>query len=55
MPTIFQEKIDRTLESQTPAWQDYIIIATRWTAEEHMDQISTVLEKLERSGNKASI
>ena len=47
MPTIFQENIDKTLEYQTPAWQDDIIIATRSTAEEHMHQVSNVLEKLE--------
>ena len=54
MPTIFQENIDKTLEYQTPAWQDDIIIATRSTAEEHMHQVSNVLENLEKSGYKAS-
>ena len=29
IPTIFQEKIDRTLEYCTPAWLDDIIIVTR--------------------------
>ena len=54
MPTIFQENIDKTLEYQTPAWQDDIIIATRSTAEEHMHQLSNVLDKRERAGYKAS-
>ena len=54
MPTIFQENIDKTLEYQTPAWQDDIIIATRSTAEEHMNQVSSVLEKLEKVGYRAS-
>ena len=54
MPTIFQENIDKTLEYQTPAWQDDIIIATRSTAQEHMEQVSKVLTKLERAGYKAS-
>ena len=53
MPTIFQENIDKTLEYQTPAWQDEIIIATRSTAEEHMDQVSNVLAKMERAGYNA--
>ena len=29
IPTIFQEKIDRTLEYCTPAWLDDIIVVTR--------------------------
>ena len=29
IPTIFQEKIDRTLEYSTPAWLDDIIVVTR--------------------------
>ena len=35
IPTIFQEKIDRTLGHQTPVWLDDIIIVTRGTKEEH--------------------
>ena len=54
MPPKFQENIDKTLEYQTPAWQDDIIIATRSTTEEHLEQISNVLTKLERAGYKAS-
>ena len=34
-PTIFQEKVDRTLGHQTPVWLDDIIIVTRGTKEEH--------------------
>ena len=29
IPTIFQEKIDRTLEYCTPAWLDDILVVTR--------------------------
>ena len=54
MSTLFQENIDKTLEYQTPAWQDDIIIATRSTAEERMEQVSNVLAKLGRAGYKAS-
>ena len=54
MPTIFQENIDKTLEYQTPAWQDDIIIATRSTAEEHMERGSEILDKLEKAGYRAS-
>ena len=35
IPTIFQEKIDRTLVHQTPAWLHDIINVTRETKEEH--------------------
>ena len=33
--TIFQEKIDRTLEYSTPAWLDAIIVVTRGSKQEH--------------------
>ena len=35
IPTIFQEKIDQTLESQHPAWLDDILIVTKGTKEHH--------------------
>ena len=54
MPAFFQENIDKTLEYQTPEWQDDIIIATRSTAEEHMNQVSNIMDKLEKAGYKAS-
>ena len=54
MPTIFQEIIDKTLEYQTPAWQDDIIILTRSTPEEHLAEVSKVLRKFKNAGYKAS-
>ena len=54
MPTIFQEKIDKTLEHKTPAWQDDIIIVTRSTLEEHITEVQKVLSRLENAGYKAS-
>ena len=54
MPTIFQEKIDKTLEHKTPAWQDDILIVTRSTPEEHITELGKVLRKLENAGYKAS-
>ena len=54
MPTIFQEKIDKTLEHKTPAWQDDIIIVTRSTPQEHIAEVREVLTKLENAGYKAS-
>ena len=50
MSTIFQEKIDKTLEHKTPAWQDDIIIVTRSTPEEHIAEVQEVLTKLENAG-----
>ena len=54
IPTIFQEKIDRTLGHQTPVWLDDIIIVTRGTKEEHTRKLYSVLTKLENEGYKAS-
>ena len=35
IPTIFQEKIDRTLKYCTPAWLDDIIVVTRGSKQDH--------------------
>ena len=35
IPTIFQEKIDRTFEKGTPAWLDDIIVVTRGHKQQH--------------------
>ena len=45
IPTIFQEKIDRTLGDQIPVWLDDIIIVTRRTKEEHTQKLESVLTK----------
>ena len=47
IPTIIQEKIDRTLEYSTPAWLDDIIVVTRGDREEHENKQFDVLKKLE--------
>ena len=54
MPTIFQEKIDRTLEYCTPAWLDDIIIVTRGSKQDHEKKLFDVLDKLEKAGYRAS-
>ena len=54
IPTIFQEKIDRTLEYSTPAWLDDIIVVTRGDREEHEKKLFDVLKKLEDAGYRAS-
>ena len=54
IPTIFQEKIDRTLGHQTPVWLDDIIVVTRGTKEEHTRKLYSVLTKLEDEGYRAS-
>ena len=54
IPTIFQEKIDRTLGHQIPVWLDDIIIATRGTKEQHTQKLESTLTKLENEGYKAS-
>ena len=52
--TIFQEKIDRTLEYCTPAWLDDIIVVTRGDREDHEKKLFDVLKKLEDAGYRAS-
>ena len=54
IPTIFQEKIDRTLGHETPVWLDDIIVVTRGKKEKHTQKLESVLTKLENEGYKAS-
>ena len=54
IPTIFQEKIDRTLEYCTPAWLDDIIVVTRGNKQDHEKKLFDVLTKLEKAGYRAS-
>ena len=49
IPTILQEKIDRTLEYCTPAWLDDIIIVTRGSEQDHKKKLFDVLDKLEKT------
>ena len=54
IPTIFQEKVDRTLEYCTPAWLDDIIVVTRGDRKDHEKKLFDVLKKLENAGYRAS-
>ena len=54
IPTIFQEKMDRTLGHQIPVWLDEIIFVTGGTKEQHTQKLESVLTKLENEGYKAS-
>ena len=54
IPTIFQEKIDRTLGHETAVWLDDIIVVTRGTKEKHTQKLESVLTKLKNEGYKAS-
>ena len=54
IPTIFQEKIDRTLEYCTPAWLDDIIVVTRGNKQDHEKKLFDILNKLEKAGYRAS-
>ena len=44
IPTIFQERIDKTLEFKHPAWLDDIIIVTKGSAEKHEGDIKETEE-----------
>ena len=54
IPTIFQEKIDLTLEYCTPAWLDNIIVVTRGNKQDHEKKMFDVLNKLEKAGYRAN-
>ena len=54
IPTIFQEKIDQTLENNHPAWLDDILVVTKGTKEQHKRELIDVLTKLENAGYRLS-
>ena len=53
-PTIFKEKIDRTIEYCTPAWLDDIIVVTCGNKQDNEKKIFDTLIKLEKAGYRAS-
>ena len=54
IPTIFQEKIDQTLENKHPAWLDDIIVVTKGSKEQHKKELIDVLSRLENAGYRLS-
>ena len=50
IPTIFQERLDRTLEFKHPAWLDDIIIVTKGTIEKHESEVKETMKKLDEAG-----
>ena len=50
IPTIFQERIDKTLEFKHPAWLDDIIIVTKGTIDKHEAEVKETMENLEKAG-----
>ena len=50
IPTIFQEKIDQTLEHKHPGWLDDIIVVTKGSKEQHKRELTDVLTRLENAG-----
>ena len=54
IPTIFQERIDRTLEFKHPAWLDDIIIVTKGTIEKHESEVKETMKKIRRSRIQAT-
>ena len=54
IPTIIQEKIDRTLGYCTPAWLDDFIVVTRGNEQDHEKKLFEILNKLEKAGYRAS-
>ena len=54
IPTIFQEKIDQTLQNKHLAWLDDIIVVTKGSKEEQTKELIDVLTKLENAGYRLS-
>ena len=54
IPTVFQDKIDQTLENKHPAWLDDIIVVTKGSKEQHKKELAEVLTKLENAGYRLS-
>ena len=50
IPTIFQDKIDNTLENKHPAWLDDIIVVTKGSKQKLKEELIETLEKLEKAG-----
>ena len=50
IPTIFQEKIDQTLENKHPAWLDNIIVVTKGLKVHYKKKLIDVLSRLENAG-----
>ena len=48
IPTIFQERIDKTLEFKHPAWLDDIIIVTKGNTEKHEAEIKETIKTIGR-------
>ena len=49
-PTIFQERIEETLQFKHPAWLDDINIVTKGHKEEHETGVKETMKKLEEAG-----
>ena len=50
IPTIFQERIDTTLEHKNPTWLHDILIITKGNKEKHEAEMSETMTKLEKAG-----
>ena len=54
IPTIFQEKIDQTLQKKHPAWLDDILVVTKSSKEQHRKELVDILSRLENAGYRLS-
>ena len=54
MILVFQTKIDKVLNYETPAWQDDIIVVARGTVEDYEAELMNISKKLEDNGYRAS-
>ena len=54
IPTKIQEKMERTLNYQTPVWLDDIIIVTMGDKDKKRRKMFKIREKLQQAGHRAS-
>ena len=54
IPTIFQEKIDKTLENKHPALLDDVLVVTKDSKQQHKRELIDVLTNLENAGYRLS-
>ena len=49
-----RKKTDQTLENQHPAWLDVLIVVTKGSKQNHMEELIDVLTQLEKAGYRLS-
>ena len=54
IPTIFQDRIDKTVEHKHPAWLDDILIATKGDVKDYQAKVRETMKKLKNAGHRSN-